>query len=112
LADAISSSLSGLESLVVRSSMTAARFAGEVPDLKSIATQAEVDVVLTGTLLRAGDQLRVNAQLVEAPAGTLVSSQTVQMALQDVFQLQDELASRIVESLALPLTAREHSALH
>ena len=107
LADAISCSLSGFESLVVRSSVTAARFNSDAPDLAAIASQAEVDVVLTGTMLRAGDRLRVNAQLVEAPGGTLISSQTAQMPLEDVFQLQDELARRIVESLALPLTSRE-----
>ncbi len=60
-----------------------------------------------GTLLRAGDQLRATAQLVEAPAGTLLSSQVVQAPLGDVFRLQDELAQRIVESLAPSLSERE-----
>ena len=69
LADAITSSLSNLDSLVVRSSLAAAQFANEVPDLKKIASEADVDVVLTGTLLRAGEQIRVNAQLLEAPGG-------------------------------------------
>jgi hypothetical protein len=39
--------LSGLESLVVRSSVTAAQFAGEVPDLKRIAAEADADIVMT-----------------------------------------------------------------
>lgn len=111
LADAIGSSLAGLESLVVRSSTTAARYAGGTPDLAKVAEEAEVDVVLTGTLLRAGDQLRVNAELVEAPRGTVLWTQTSQVMLKDVFQLQDELAGRIVESLSIPLTAREHRQL-
>ena len=100
LADAVSVSLSGLPSLVIRSSAAAARFASDAPDLRAIATQADVDRVLLGTLLRAGDQLRVTAQLVEAPTGTLLSSQTVQAPLGDVFGLQDELARRIVGSLS------------
>ncbi len=111
LADAITSSLSGLESLVVRSTITAARFVGETPDLEAIAAGAEVDAVLIGTLLRAGDQLRVNAQLVEAPGGTVVCTHTAQGLLRDIFQLQDDLAARIVEALAIPLTAREHKQL-
>ena len=111
LPDAIASSLSGLQSLIVRSSLVAARFAGEVPNLKTIASEADVDVVLTGTLLPSGDQLRVTTQLVEAPSGALVWSKTSQVALRDVFQLQDDLVNRIVESLALPLTAREHRRL-
>ena len=107
LADAVSASLAGLPSVVIRSSAAAARFATESPDLKALATQADVDRVLMGTLLRAGDQLRATAQLVEAPAGTLVSSQTLQAPLGDVFRLQDELAQRIVESLSPSLSERE-----
>jgi eukaryotic-like serine/threonine-protein kinase len=111
LPDAITSSLSGLDALVVRSSLAAARYAGEAPDLERIAAEANVDVVVTGTILRAGERLRVSTQLVEAPAGTLLWSQTSQVTLRDIFQLQDDLALRIVESLSLPLTAREHRQL-
>ena len=107
LADAVSASLAGLPSVVIRSSAAAARFATDSPDLKALAAQADVDRVLMGTLLRAGDQLRATAQLVEAPAGTLVSSQTLQAPLGDVFRLQDELAQRIVESLSPSLSERE-----
>lgn len=111
LPDAISASLAGLSSLVVRSSLAAARFGGPAPDLKEIAKEADVDVVLTGTLLRAGAQLRLSTQLVEAPAGTLVWSWSSQVELRDIFQLQDSLVSGVVESLALPLTAGEHQRL-
>jgi serine/threonine protein kinase len=111
LPDAVTSSLSGLDSLIVRSSIVASRFAGDAQDLRTIADEAGVDIVLTGTLLRAGEQLRVSTQLVEAPDGTLVWSQTSQLPLGDLFKLQDDLASRIVESLSLPLTTREHRML-
>jgi len=107
LADAVSASLAGLPSVVIRSSAAAARFATDSPDLKALATQVDVDRVLMGTLLRAGEQLRATAQLVEAPAGTLVSSQILQAPLGDVFRLQDELAQRIVQSLSPSLSERE-----
>ena len=111
LADAITSSLSNLDSLVVRSSLAAAQFSNEVPDLKKIASETDVDVVLTGTLLRAGEQIRVNAQLLEAPGGTVLWSRGVQSALGDVFELQDDFTQRIVESLSIPLTRREEQLL-
>jgi TolB-like protein len=111
LPDAITSSLSGLESLIVRSSLAAARFTGEALKLKMIADEADVDVVLTGTLLSSGNQLRVSTQLMEAPSGALIWSKTSQVALRDIFQLQDDLVKSIVESLSLPLTAREHRRL-
>ena len=103
LPDAISTSLSGIGSLIVRSSATAARFAGDAPDLKAVAAEADVDRVVMGTLLRSGDQLRAVAQLVEAPGGTLITSQTVQSSLGDLFKLQDDIARRVVEALSLPL---------
>ena len=104
LPDAITTSLSGIGSLVVRSSATAARFAGDAPDFKQLATEADVDRVVTGTLLRSGDQLRAVAQLVEAPGGTLLASHTVQSPLGDLFQLQDDIARRVVDALSLPLS--------
>ena len=111
LPDAITCSLSGLQSLVVRSTLVASRFAGDSVDLKALAAETEVDVVVTGTLVRMGPQVRISTQLVEAPNGTLVWSQNSQVKLDDVFQFQDELVHRIVESLSLPLTAREHRML-
>ena len=104
LPDAISMSLTGIDSLIVRSSAVAARFVGEAPDLKAVAAAADVDRVVMGTLLRSGSQLRVTAQLVEAPAGTLLTSHSIQSTLGDLFHLQDDIARRVVEALSLPLT--------
>ena len=104
LPDAITTSLAGMGSLIVRSSATAARFAGEAPDIKVLAVEADVDRVVMGTLLRSGDQLRAATQLVEAPEGTLLTSHTVQSPLGDLFRMQDDIARRVVEGLALPLT--------
>ena len=104
LPDAISSSLSSHGSIVLRSSAVAARFAADAPDLKSLAAEADVDVVVMGTLLRSGDQLRAAAQLVEAPGGTLLTSHTVQSSLGDLFRLQDDIARRVADALASRLT--------
>jgi DNA-binding winged helix-turn-helix (wHTH) protein/tetratricopeptide (TPR) repeat protein len=112
LPDALTSSLSGLESLVVRSSMAASRFAADGLDPRQIAADADVDAIVTGTLLRAGDQVRVAAQLTDAATGTLLWSDTEQAPIGDLFHLQDELTRRIVASLSLPLSVREQQMLH
>ncbi len=104
LPDAIATSLSGNPSLIVRSSAVAARFGADTPDLKALATEADVDRVVMGTLLRVGDQLRAAAQLVEAPSGTLVTAHTVQASTGDLFHLQDDIARRVTEALSLPLS--------
>jgi serine/threonine protein kinase/tetratricopeptide (TPR) repeat protein len=111
LPDAISCALAGVESMVVRSSVAASRFAGQDLDLRRLADEADVDVALTGSLLRAGEHVRVTAQLVDVPEGTLLWSSSPHVALRDVFQLQDQIVDCIVESLSLSLTAREHRRL-
>ncbi len=103
LADAVSSSLRSLSSLVVRSSAAGSRFSVEAPDLPAIAAQLDVDLVLLGTLLRSGDRLRVATQLVEAPGGTLTWSHTTESQVGELFRLQDELAQGIVASLSRSL---------
>ena len=55
-------------------------------------------------MLLAGDAIRVSAQLLEVPAGTLLWSHTMQVKMGDLFQVQDELTRRIVASLAPRLT--------
>jgi serine/threonine-protein kinase len=104
LPDAIATTLSGNPSLVVRSGVVAARFGANTPDLRALAAEADVDRVVMGTLLRSGDQLRAAAQLIEAPAGTLLTSHTVQSSMGDLFRLQDEIARRVSEALSIPLS--------
>ena len=103
LPDAVTTSLTGTRNLLVRSSAAAARFDPQAPDLRKLAADADVDVALMGTILRAGTQLRATAQLVEAPAGTVVWSHSSQHPLEDVFAMQDELVAGIVRSLSQSL---------
>jgi TolB-like protein len=111
LADAITVSLSGLESLVVRSSLAASRFADQT-DLRGIASEAAVDAIVTGSLLHASGRVRVSVQLVEVPSGTVLWSHASQIPIDDMFQVQDAVCSAIVEALALPLSSREQRLLH
>jgi len=99
LPEAISASLAGLRSLTVRSSLLAARLAEQPKDLRWIAREADVDVLLAGTILCEGGRLRVTAELVEVPSGTLAGSFVCQAGRDAVFEVQDSLARRIVERL-------------
>ena len=111
LPDALTSALGGLQSLVVRSSMTAARFAGDSIAPRQIGVEADVDAIVTGTLLRSGSEIRVVTQLTAATTGALLWSQAAQTPVGDLFRVQDELTRRIVASLSLPLTNREQQML-
>jgi non-specific serine/threonine protein kinase len=100
LPDAITASLATIPSLSVRSNVAALKF-GSTVDLARVATELDVDHVITGTLLRSGDQIRITSQLIEAPLGRVRWSQTIQRHLGDLFELQDAISSRIVQSLPL-----------
>ena len=111
LPEALTTALSGLKSMVVRSSLAASRFSAGTQDLKTIAAEADVDLIVTGTLLSTGDEIRVTAQLTDAASGTLMCSHSTQASIGHVFRLQDELTECVVEALSLQLTSREQRIL-
>jgi len=111
LPEAITVSLAGLESLVVRSSVVASRYTSEALDLQRIAREAEVDVVLTGALLNIGEQLRITTQLTAVPSGTLLWSHSAQTTIRELLELHDELVRRVIESVLPSLNVREHQSL-
>jgi DNA-binding winged helix-turn-helix (wHTH) protein/tetratricopeptide (TPR) repeat protein len=111
LPDALTASLAGFESLVVRSTSAAARFVGAAADPKHVASEADVDVVVTGTLLRAGGEVRVTTQVTNAATGAVLWSNTTQVPTGDVFAVQDALTQKLIASLAGPLTARDQQMM-
>src|SRR5262249_29871775 len=78
---------------------------------EKIGVEADVDVIVSGTLMRAGGEVRVTTQLTDASTGTLLWSQTAQAAVDDLFRVQDQLTQVIATSLSLPLTSREQQML-
>jgi eukaryotic-like serine/threonine-protein kinase len=111
LPDAITVSLSSLDSLTVRSSLAAARFAEGAPDLRALATELGVDAAITGTLLHAAKAVRVAVQLIDVPSGTVRWSHAAQVPLDDLFTIQDSVCSAVVNAFALKLTQKEHDVL-
>ncbi len=108
LPDAVGAALSRLESVVVRSTLSAGGATGA--DLPALA-RLQVDAVVTGSLLRAGAEMRLSAQLVSVPDGAILWSHTIQSPVHDLFQLQDALTHAVVTALHVPLTARDQRAL-
>jgi DNA-binding winged helix-turn-helix (wHTH) protein/tetratricopeptide (TPR) repeat protein len=112
LPEAISASLAGLRFITVRSTLLAARLVADgPPDVRRIASEAEVDLLLAGTILCDGRQLRVTAELVQTPAGTLLGSFTCETDRDHIFEIHDSVVRRVVEMLALRLSGREQRFL-
>jgi serine/threonine-protein kinase len=107
LADAITASLSGMRSLIVRAQSVSNLSGAGPPDIAAIGRDSDVDAVLFGTLLRAGTRVRLTTQLVQVPDGTVIATNTSEAGLDDVFALQDELAEKVTRSLAVPLGEQE-----
>ncbi len=67
--------------------------------------------VLTGSLRRAGNRLRINAQLIDSSTDFPLWSERYDREMEDVFAVQDEIASKIAAALRITLTPQEQKAL-
>jgi len=113
IAEAVSGALATLGDMVVRSPSVAAGWAEPGSDPRRLAAQADVDLVLGGTLLCSGTQVRATMQLVEAGTGTVLGASTVNGSLDEVFQFEDALVKAATALLAPKRTASDdvHSTL-
>ena len=78
-------------------------YKGRNVDIRQIARDLEVGVVLEGSVRSAGERIRVTAQLADAQTGYHIWSETYDRNFGDLFQLQDELAGAVVQALKLTL---------
>ena len=102
MADAVGATLAAERALVVRTVFSLPAEAREPDaDVAAVGRGLDVDLLLTGTVQRAGPRLRVTAQLLQAATGDPAWSQVVDGALDDVFGLQDAVAARARETLAV-----------
>ncbi len=76
-----------------------------------VGQQLNAQFVLGGSLRRAGNRLRITAQLVEARTGTSVWAERYDRELSDVFEVQDEIARNITQALRITLTPQEEKLL-
>jgi TolB-like protein/DNA-binding winged helix-turn-helix (wHTH) protein/Tfp pilus assembly protein PilF len=103
--------LSGLGGLRVIASNTAFTFKGKSVTAETLGAELGIDYVLDGSIRRIGDQVRVNAQLVDAQTGFQRWAERYDREVSEVFALQDKITSSIVTALALKLSNRETERL-
>ncbi|MGD2120712.1 MAG: tetratricopeptide repeat protein [Gemmatimonadota bacterium] len=95
--------LARIPELRVASRTSAFSFRGQGLSLTEIADRLNVAYVLEGSVRKAGEEVRVTARLVEAATDTRVWSETWDRNLEDIFALQDEIASEVASSLEVSL---------
>ncbi|MDT7604931.1 MAG: eukaryotic-like serine/threonine-protein kinase [Acidobacteriota bacterium] len=111
LADAVITELARLRSLVVRPSSMIAKYQGQQVDPLAAGREMSVGAVLSANFLRAGEKLRVNAQLLDVASGTLLWSDRIDASAEDIIEVQDTIAQRIVQGLRVELGADEKVGL-
>jgi len=103
IAEELLHALDGVEGLQVMARTSSFAFKDTDKTIAEIADILGVQAVLEGSVRRFGDRVRVTAQLVDAGSGYHIWSGSYERQLDDIFQLQDELASSVVQALRLKL---------
>lgn len=103
LAEELISALSKIEHLKVASRTSAFRFRDSDLDIRQIGEELGVASVLEGSVRKAGDRLRISAQLVDVGDGYQIWSETWDRGIEDIFAIQEEIACSIVERLKVRL---------
>lgn len=103
----ITTSLSKLSGLFVIASSSAQNYRKPPVDIKQVAEALRVRYVLEGNVRRAGNRLRVNAQLVDASTGFHLWAERYDRDMKDVLDVQDDITAKIVNALSVKLTEAE-----
>ncbi|MFI5380707.1 MAG: protein kinase [Tepidisphaerales bacterium] len=111
LAEELISALTRVEGLRVASRTSAFAFKGRNEDVRRIGQQLNVGAVLEGSVRKAGNRLRITAQLVNVADGFHLWSEVFSRELHDVFAIQDEIAHNIVKALRGILGDKEKRAI-
>jgi serine/threonine protein kinase/tetratricopeptide (TPR) repeat protein len=107
LADAVITELARVRSLVVRPSSEIVKYQGLQVDPRQAGREMSVAAVLSAGFLRAGDRIRVTAQLVDVDSGDLLWSDRIDADATDIINVQDTITQEICDGLRLELTSDE-----
>lgn len=99
--------LAGIDQLRVTARTSSFAFKNEEADIPTIAQRLHVANVLEGSVRKSGNQVRITAQLIDAANGHHLWSETYDRTLDDIFEVQEEIAAAVVDALRLSLLDEE-----
>ncbi len=111
MTDDLITDLSKISGLFVIARNSVFTYKGKAVKLRQVAEELGVRYVLEGSVRRVGDQVRINAQLVDTSTGGHLWAERYDGRLTKVFALQDEVTANIVSALAVELTTTESERL-
>lgn len=107
LTESLTTDLSRINGSHVVARNTAFTFKGKFVDVKALGRELNVRYVLEGSLQTGGNRVRVNTQLIDATTGNHLWAERFDKAAADLFDMQDEIVSRLANSLGAQLIAAE-----
>jgi serine/threonine protein kinase/TolB-like protein/tetratricopeptide (TPR) repeat protein len=111
MADAVIGRMSNLKQLVVLPTSAVSKYKRAASDPLVAGRALKVDAILSGTIQRSGDKVRVSVQLVHVASGRTIWSEKFDQTFTDIFGIQDSISDSVVRSLALNLTSDEQKQL-
>lgn len=112
ISEDITTDLSKVSALAVTARNTAFQFKGQSVDVCDVAKRLAVSHVLEGSVRKAGNRVRITAQLIDGRTGDHVWAERFDRELTDIFALQDELSTAIVAALRVKLLPEEKQAIN
>jgi adenylate cyclase len=109
ISENIISALSKISKMFVIARNSTFTYKGKPVNVKQVSRELGVRYVLEGSVQKAGDQLRVTAQLVDATTGNHLWSERYDRELKDIFALQDDITKKIITALQVKLTEGEQA---
>ena len=111
MTEALITDLARIGALKVISRTSVMQFKGKRRPLKEIASELGVDLILEGSALRAGNRVRITAQLIEAQTDRHLWAESYERDLSDILTLQSEVARAIAQEVKIKLTPQEETRL-
>jgi TolB-like protein/Tfp pilus assembly protein PilF len=105
--ESLTTDLSRIRGAFVIARNTAFTFKGEAFDVKKLGRELNIHYVLEGSVQRAGSRFRVNVQLIDVETGNHLWAERFDKPVADLFDMQDEIVSRLANSLDAELVAAE-----
>jgi TolB-like protein/Tfp pilus assembly protein PilF len=105
--ESLTTDLSRIRGSFVIGRHTAFVYKGKAVDLKQIGRELNVRYVLEGSVQRSGDRMRVNTQLIDAESGSHLWAERFDKQVADLFEMQDEIVSRLANTLNTQLITAE-----
>ncbi len=111
MTDALNARLAGVSALRVISQTSSLRYKGTNKPLSQIARELKVDGIVEGSVLRSGNRIRINVQLVQPGIEKRIWGQTYERDVRDVLTLQSEVTRAIVDEIRVKLKPGERARL-